>query len=62
MQRKSISSIVQVLRYNSPSKTQIKKLAGRPKYLKEPKVEIPAIDYSKLQYQTKEEAPFAVCE
>ena len=57
-----MSSIVQVLRYNSPSKTQIKKLAGRPKYLKEPKVEIPAIDYSKLQYQTKEEAPFAVCE
>lgn len=60
MQRKGISELVNVLRYNTPSKTHIRKLNGRPKYLKEPRV-IPApVDYAKLQYQTKDEAPFAV--
>ena len=60
MQRKGLTEVLNVLRYNSPSKTQIKRLAGRPKYLKEPRTMDPPIDYSKLAYQTKDGAPFAV--
>lgn len=60
MQRKGITEVFTILRYNSPSKTQIKRLSGRPKFLKEPCVPDPPIDYSKLAYQTKDVAPFAV--
>ena len=60
MQRRGLSEVVNILRYNSPSKAVIKRTGGMPKYIKERPKEEPPVDYSKLKFQTKEEAPFAV--
>lgn len=60
MQRKGISEVVNIFRYNSPSKAYVKRLGGMPKYIKERPTEEPPVDYSKLKYLSKEDAPFAV--
>ena len=52
--------IANVLRYNSPSKRQIRRLAGRPKSLKKKAVVAEVVAPEPIKYTTKEEAPFAV--
>lgn len=52
--------IVNVLRYNSPSKRQIRRLAGRPKSLNKKAAVVEAMPPEPIKYTTKEEAPFAV--
>ena len=51
--------IVNVLRYNSPSKRQIRRLAGRPKSLNKKAAVVEAVPPEPIKYTTKEEAPFA---
>ena len=60
MQRNSVMRVINVLRYNSPSKRQIRRLVGRPKSLNAPAEEVTAIAPEPLRYTKKEDAPFAV--
>ena len=60
MQRNSVMRMINVLRYNSPSKRQIRRLVGRPKTLNAPAEEVTAVAPEPLRYTKKEDAPFAV--
>lgn len=53
--------VVKTLRYNSPSKRQIRRQTGRPKYLNQKVAEPVAVAPEPIKYTKKEDAPFAVC-
>ena len=60
MERNSFLKVVKTLRYNSPSKRQIRRQAGRPKYLNQKVAEPVAVAPEPIKYTKKEDAPFAV--
>lgn len=60
MQRNSVMRVLNVLRYNSPSKRQIRRLAGRPKSLNASPAEVAPVAVEPPRYAKKEDAPFAV--
>ena len=62
MQRRGLTQVINVLRYNSPSKTQIKRIYGMPQYIKDKRASAKEFDLKDIQYKTKDEAPFAVSE
>ncbi|KAK8796510.1 hypothetical protein WA588_000641 [Blastocystis sp. NMH] len=60
MERNSFLKVVKTLRYNSPSKRQIRRQTGRPKYLNQKVAEPIAVAPEPIKYTKKEVAPFAV--
>lgn len=60
MERNSFLKVVKTLRYNSPSKRQIRRQTGRPKYLNQKVAEPVAVAPEPIKYTKKEVAPFAV--
>ena len=52
--------IVNVLRYNSPSKRQIRRLNGRPKWLNAKNAKPAPVAVEPIKYTSKTDAPFAV--
>lgn len=60
MERNSVMRIVNVLRYNSPSKRQIRRLNGRPKWLNAKNAKPAPVAVEPIKYTSKTDAPFAV--
>ena len=60
MERNSFMRLANFLRYNSPSKRQIRRLAGRPKSLNAKDAAKPVVAAEPLSFPKKEGAPFAV--
>ena len=52
--------LVNVLRYNSPSKRQIRRLIGRPKWLSSKSELSTPVTPEPIKYTSKTNAPFAV--
>ena len=60
MERYPVMRLVNVLRYNSPSKRQIRRLIGRPKWLGSKSEADSPIAPEPIKYTSKVNAPFAV--
>lgn len=60
MERNSLMQVAKFLRYNSPSKRQIRRMVGRPKSPNAKEVAAQAAAREPLLYTKKEDAPFAV--
>ena len=60
MERNSLMQIAKFLRYNSPSKRQIRRMVGRPKAPNAKELAAQAAAREPLLYTKKEDAPFAV--
>ena len=60
MERYPVMRLVNVLRYNSPSKRQIRRLVGRPKWLNSKNEMDAPMAPEPIKYTSKVNAPFAV--
>ena len=60
MERNSFMRLANFLRYNSPSKRQIRRMVGRPKSLSAKDATKPVAAVEPLSFPKKEGAPFAV--
>lgn len=60
MERYPVMRLVNVLRYNSPSKRQIRRLIGRPKWLNSKNEMDAPMALEPIKYTSKVNAPFAV--
>ncbi|KAM7454392.1 hypothetical protein BLSTO_04852 [Blastocystis sp. subtype 1] len=60
MERNSLMQIAKFLRYNSPSKRQIRRMVGRPKAPNAKELAAQAAAREPLLYTKKEDAPFVV--